>query len=293
MPAESYFVPTDDNGKQHLGDDVTQWPLPTVRPDGGMDPGAPIEPAAGSPLLLRDLDGLLDDLGERIFFAEVLEAGPGAIARARLTGETKWDLRQAARFALDCAEHVVVDPSALVLPSGVSLADVFRAAREYLERDETQGDRLLQRMSRLALARRLRHLGQDVADLALQITLEDEADDLDALDDPAWTATASIRDAVLSAMEAIRHDAFPRLFEAENRRYESDVNGFNPPPEIVSTPWGNFSAGTRAGVIPAWFAARDAAERARRAISDQNGPSHLAEERSWQRARLAGALGLE
>jgi hypothetical protein len=291
MPAETYFVPTDANGHQWVGDDEVVWSLPMRSPEGRVEPGDPVSPDIGSPVVLLDLDGLLDDLGERIFVAEAVEAASPAQA-ARLLRETNWSLHEAARFALDCAEHVVAEPESLKLPSGPTLADVFRAARRYLDRDEkATADGLLERMSRLALARRLRRLGDHVADLAFQITVEDEAADLEAMDDPGWTATAAARDAVLSATEAIRHDAFPRLFESQNRRYEADV-AVDLPSEVVSTPWGNFTAGNRAGVVPAWVAARDAAERARQAITDANGAEAGAAERAWQRQRLAEALGV-
>ncbi len=292
MPGEIYFVPTDANGHQWVGDDETVWPLPTRSPDGSFEPGAAVTPDTGSPVVLLDLDGLLDDLGERIFVAEVVDAVGLAARGGRLVRETAWSLHEAARFALDCAEHVVMEPESFKLPSGPTLADVFRSARQYLDRDERRpGDGLLERMSRIALARRLRHLGDRVADLAFQITIEDEADDLEALDDPGWTATAAVREAVLSATEAIRHDAFPRLLESQNRRYEAD-SAVDLPSELISTPWGNFSAGNRAGIVPAWVAARDAAERARQAVGDANEATAGAEERAWQRNRLAEALGI-
>jgi hypothetical protein len=292
MAGESYFVPTDASGDQRVGDDLTTWSLPERLPDGTWRPGGHLEPETGAPVVLRDLDGLLDDLGERIFLAEPVGDGGSSARGARLVSETSWNLHEAARFALDCAEHVVVDPAALTLPSGATLGDVFSSAREYLAKGEAPSGGLVERMSRLALARRLRRLGDNVADLAFQITVEDEADDLEALDDPAWTATAAVRDAVLSATEAIRHQAFPRLFEGQNRRYEADSTVVDLPNETFSTPWGNFSAGNRAGVVPAWVAARDAAERARQAMADANGPDSGRREREWQRERLASALGL-
>ena len=292
MAGEIYLVPTDAEGAQRAGEDVTKWPLPVREPDGTLEPGAAIEPQAGTPIVLHDLDGLLDELGERIFLAEALEEDSGAATRARLVSETSWNLHEAARFALDCAEHVITAPDELRLPSGASLADILAEARARLDEEEQAGTGLLERISRLALARRLRHASDDVADLALLLTAEDEGEDLDALDDPHWTAVAAIRDAGLSAVEAIRHDALPRLFESENRRYEGDAGSVSPPSEIVSTPWGNFAAGGWAGVVPAFVAARDAAERARQAAADAGGQEAGEKERAWQRERLAAALGL-
>ncbi len=294
MAGEIYLVPTDADGAQHAGEDVTKWPLPVRRADGTFEPGAAIEPQAGTPIVLHDLDGLLDELGERIFLAEVLEEGSGGATRARLVSETSWNLHEAARFALDCAEHVVTAPDQLRLPSGASLADILAEARARLEEEERTGSGLLERISRLALARRLRHASDDVADLALMLTAEDESEDLDALDDPHWTAVAAIRDAVLSSVEAIRHDALPWLFESENRRYEVDAGSASAsaPSEIVSTPWGNFAARGRSGVVPASVAARDAAERARQAAADAGGEAAGDKERAWQRERLTAALRL-
>lgn len=282
MSAATYYVPTDANGVQRVGEEVTRWPLPD-----GTKPGDPVEPAMGAPLVLRDLDGLLDDLGERIFIAEVLEgSGPG---RARLLVETAWNLHEAARFALDCAEHAIAEPDSLVLPSGTTAAEIVSAARQHLDADEDQESGLMQRMSRLASARRLRKLGTEVADAAFAVALADEADDLDALDDPAWTAVAAVRDALLAAVEAIRHDSLGTLLEGENRRYQSDAGMSEPEP--IATPWGVVSAGGRSGTVPAWVAARDAAERARQAVSDARGPDNGDEERAWQLGRLLQALG--
>ena len=290
MDNRTYFVPTDADGGQHVGDDVTSWPLPSVADDGRVIPGEEIEPEMGAPLVLRDLDGLLEDLGERIFLAEIV--GEGAGERARLREETAWSLHAAARFALDCAEHALVGADDLGLPSGTSLKEVVGSARSFLDEDEKTKDGLLQKMSRLALARRLRRLGSEVADVALVLTAEDERADLDAIDDPRWSTVAAIREAVLSAVEAIRHDAFPRLLEGENRRYEADALAVDEPPDVISTPWGEFTLGNRAGVVPAWVAARDAAARAREATADSKGAEAGEAERRWQRDRLAAALGI-
>jgi phosphoglycolate phosphatase-like HAD superfamily hydrolase len=288
MPAESYFVPTDAEGVQRSGELSLRWPLPERRPDGSFAPGELVTPDVGRPVVLRDLDGLLEDLGERIFTAEAVEKVGG-----RLLAETAWDLGAAARFALDCAERVVSDPAALKLASGPSLADVFAAARRYLDREEAGGgDGLLQRMSRLAQARRLRRMGHDLAGIVMSLTVEDEREDLQALEDPEWDAAAAAREAVLSATEAIRHSAVPRLAELRSRSYESERSRTGGAAEILSTPWGSFSMGNGAGFVPAWVAAQEAAERAREAIADAGGAEAGAAERLWQIDRLRSALGL-
>jgi hypothetical protein len=293
MSSPTYFVPTDARGAQLYGGEVTEWPLPAQ--DDGVEatPGAFVEPGAGTKLELLDLDGLLDSLGERIFVAEQSgQPGPNGLAQARLVAETSWSIHGAARFALECAEHVLADPHGTKLPSGASLADILGAAHRYLDGSGSDEGELglLQRVSRLATARRLRQQSSEVADMAFDVTVEDEAQDLDALDDPAWSALASVRDAVLSAVEAIRHDALPWLFDVENKRYGSEFDATGS--EIVGTPWGSYLGNRRTGVIPAWTAARDAAERARQALADANGDGAGATERAWQRARLEVALGL-
>jgi phosphoglycolate phosphatase-like HAD superfamily hydrolase len=288
MPAETYFVPTDSEGVQRTGDLTLRWPLPERRADGSFAPGEVVTPDVGRPVVLRDLGGLLEDLGERIFTAEAVAKVGG-----RLLAETAWDLAAAARFALDCAERVVSDPGALKLASGPSLADVFAAARRYLDQEEAAGgDGLLERMSRLAQARRLRRMGHELADVVMSLALEDEREDLEALEDPEWDAAAAAREAVMSAAEAIRHSAVPRLGELRDRSYESERSRADHPAEILSTPWGNFARGSGAGFVPAWVAAQDAAERAREAIADAGGAEAGAAERLWQLDRLRSALGL-
>jgi hypothetical protein len=303
--SDRLYVPTDAKGVEYHLEAELLWPLPAAVP--GQARPAPGEwlhssdvkaapPVAGLPLF--SLDGLLDELGERIFIAEIATSSgaesnlPGVVEvdSARLIDETAWNVKAAAHFALDCAEHVLADPASLKLGSGASVADVLRAAHSWL--DSSEGDTsLLGRFSRIATARRLRRHSGEVGDLAFSVTLEDEASDVDALDDPDWTALAAARDAVLSAVEAIRHQAIPQLLEAENVRYEEDGGALQLAAEPVSTPWGSFVAGRRAGIVPAWVAARDAAERARRAATDANGAEAGDEERAWQRLRLARALG--
>ncbi|HLI45214.1 MAG TPA: hypothetical protein VKU92_12200 [Acidimicrobiales bacterium] len=287
MTAETYFVPTDAEGVQRTGDLALRWPLPERRADGSFAPGEVVTPDVGRPVVLRDLGGLLEDLGERIFTAEAIAETGG-----RLLAETAWDLRAAARFALDCAERVVSDPGALKLASGPSLADVFAAARRYLDEDAAGSDGLLAKMSRLAQAHRLRRMGHELADVVMSLTLEDEREDLEALEDPEWDAAAAAREAVLSATEAIRHSAVPHLGELRDRSYESERSRADRPGEILSTPWGNFGMGNRAGFVPAWVAAKEAAERAREAIADAGGADAGAAERLWQLDRLRSALGL-
>ncbi|MGH9298365.1 MAG: hypothetical protein ACRDZT_00435, partial [Acidimicrobiales bacterium] len=61
---------------------------------------------------------------------------------------------------------------------------------------------------------------------------------------------------------------------------------------IVGSPWGSFVSGSRRGAVPAWVAARDAADRAREVVSDDEGSEAARAERAWQGDTLASHLGL-
>lgn len=280
MADETLYVPTDASGTERVGDEALHWALPTL-----SEPGRLLGPEGAKPVLYS-LDQLLDVLGERVFVAEP--------EPPRLVAETSWTIESAARFALDCAEHAVFDADELTLPSGSSLGDVIRAARQFVDRVAGESDAstgLLQRISRLAQARRLRHLGDEVADVARQLTLTDEEADLDALDDGAFSAVAAVRDAVLAAVETIRHVALPQLRESEEDRYERDAEVAVDVASPIYTPWGAFIAGGPRGAAPAWVTAREAAERSRQAAAEAHGAEAGAAERAWQLARLAEALG--
>jgi len=297
--SQQLYVSTDARGTQYFGEAEIRWSLPVRAPGGTFKPGEVVKGTHKTPLPLLSLDGLLEGgLAERIFIAEV-EAGSGAAEAsfgleadaARLVAETAWSITAAARFALDCAGHVLGDRAAISLPGGPSLGEVLAAARGWLEQSENGDGGLLGRMARVATAHRLRKQGAELGDFAFAVTVLDQQRDLDVLDDPEWVAIAATRDAVLSAVEALRHEAFPHLVEDENVRYELDSESNDAPPEIVETPWGSFMAGRRSGVVPAWIAARDAAERARQAVADDAGAEAGAAERAWQRELLLTALG--
>ncbi len=293
------YVPTDPEGRQFYGDHETLWPLPRSEADGSMIRDEPTVASPTSPLALFSADGLLEELNERIFVAAVtptalVEDRPWGVAAdgARLLAETPWSTSAAARFALDCAHHVLslADADSVRLKSGETLVDVVDAARQWLADAESADAGLLGRVSRIALARRLRRSSDRVAALAFGRTVADEASDIDAMDDPEWEAIAATRDAVLAAVDAVRHQAFPQLAERESARYEEDLVNASPEPEPISTPWGTFVVGAPGGIVPASVAARDAAERARQAAADAGGREAEAAERAWQRDRLIAAL---
>ncbi len=303
------YVSTDSAGVQRVGGAEVSWSLPS-----GASPGAVTTPPPGSSLLLRDTTALLDELGERIYVVEAVEAvgavgavggpvpSPGTVrsgvleaSAARILSETAWNTEAAARFALDCAEHVLGDAADAVLPGGETLGEVVRDARSVLERSSPAAEERLGTLALLWAVRRLRRHGAQLGDLAFGTFAEDRQADLDALDDPAWTTVATARDAVLGAVEALRHVALPRHVAAEEATYDAgagrDDTPATPSAPIV-TPWGTvtFGAEHHRGFEPAWVAARDTATRARDAARDRGGDKAESAERSFQAGRLEQLL---
>jgi hypothetical protein len=293
--SDQLYVSTDAHGVQRVDEGDVVWGLPSPI-------GAPGEVTTGkAPLVLRDAQALLDDLGERIFLAEPVsdvatadEAGIVVTGTARLLAETAWGVERAAEFALDCAEHVLGDSADAVLPNGATLGAVVADARQVLERSSDAAEKHLGVLARLAAARRLRQRGELLGDLAIEALEDDLTTAMDALDDPAWATVATVRDAVLGAVEAVRHLALPRYIEARERAYEEDSEGADgkreTPAGILMTPWGPITLGAehQPGYAPAWVAARDTALRARDAVRAQGGDEGT--ERSWQSQRLVELL---
>jgi hypothetical protein len=139
---------------------------------------------------------------------------------------------------------------------------------------------LFTRISRLAEGRRVGKRAQEVGDLAFDAAIDDEVADRFIFEDERWTAIASVRDAMLAAIEAIHHASFPRIIEAENVVYEvGQSRGMHHTTSRLS-----------GGIVPAWVLATEAAERARQAAKDAGGSEGGKSERAWQRERLAQAL---
>ncbi len=285
------FVATDADGLQHHEGYRRRWPLP-VRTAGDWQPGGVVEPDEhGAPVLL-DAAGILEQLGECVFVAEAV----GDDGAARLVAGTSWSEKAAATFALDCVEHILaaVPGSAdAELPGGGALGPIIASAREYsVSGTGTDGHRL-GFVSRLAAARRLRREGVSVGDTVFLAAVQDEAADLDVLGDPGWDTLAAAREAVLAAVEAVRHVSVPFLVDLETRRYEAREEGRAIQGGEVDTPWGRFPVGGGSKYAPAWAAARDAAERSRQAATDLGGPPAGESERSWQVGRLTELLRAE
>ena len=244
--------------------------------------------------MILDAEELLDELGECIFLAERVSEG-GA---ARLVAGTAWSEKVAATFALDCVDHILaaVPGSAdAELPGGGTLGAIIESARESpRDRDGRERPSPRVRLAHWLTARRLGRSGRDVGDAAFVAATQDEGGDLDVMDDAAWDTLAAARDAVLAAVESVRHVAIPFLVDRETRRYEAlEERKAQANVDEVDTPWGRFPVRGAPKYPPAWVAGRDAAERSRQAALDLGGPSMGEEERSWQSGRLVELLGTE
>jgi len=286
------FVATDADGLQHHEGYRRRWPLP-VHEDLGWQPGDVVEPDEhGTPVVLGPSE-LLDQLGECIFVAEPV----GDAGAARLVTGTSWSESQAATFALDCVAHILetVPGSAdAELPGGGTLGAIITSAREYLATGTSRDGHRLGFVSRLATVRRLRREGTTIGDAAFAAAARAEGEGADIWSDPAWETLAAARDAVLAAVEAVRHVAMPFLVDRETRRYEALEERKAAEVDEVDTPWGRFPiGGAGPKYAPSWAAARDAAERARQAAIDLGGQEAGDAARSWQVGRLVELLSAE
>lgn len=292
------YVATDSTGVGHAGGAAVRWHLPAAG-----DPAEVTAAPDGSALVLCSATALLGELDERIFLAEatagasdVDERGTLRATAARLLAETSWSVETAARFALDCAEHVLGEAAGAVLPGGATLGQVIADARAVLDRTSDEAEARLGMLARLWALHRLRRQGEKVGDLAFGTLAEDRTADLDALDDPAWATAATVRDAVLGAVEALRHVALPRHVDVDEATY-SRVADAEDTPSLPSapivTPWGTITVGAEhhRGDEPAWVAARDTAARARDTARDRGGKDAELAERAFQADQLETLLG--
>lgn len=284
-----HFVVTDAAGVARVGEaeqriDLDASPAPTI--DGSFE--------------LVDAAALLDVMDEIIFevaaVGPTVDVAPGIVhaTSIRLIARTTWDVRAAASFALTCVEHVIADERDITIPGGHTLGSVLDDARGFL--DEAGGERegRLAHLSRLATARRLRREGESVGDVARGRLAEDLANEIDAMNDPEWTLLASIVDAVLATVEALRHLARPHYVtdreETGGERDENIGSGFVP--QILTTPWGPFAIGAEhdSTYVPTSHLAREAAFRARECAFDRAGQAAKDAETEWQVAQLEAIL---
>ena len=300
--AERRYVSTTRDGRSRTAEGEVVLEVPPAAPGGAGVPGSP-NPGEGPTVELRSLEGLLDDLGERIFVAEAVGAVPGdeagAVVRvsgARLVAETRWDDARAARFALECTEHVLEGSPEVALPHGRTLGGVLADVRTALDRVE-RPSAALGWLGRFATLRRLRRDGAAVGDLAMLAAKEDEGAGIDLVDDPAWTRLAAAEEAVLACAEAVQYLAHPRWLsireDREDQEERAEVGAARAGPRIEETPWGWVAIGSVR--VPAHRSAarsaEQAAERCRQAAADAGGAEAGAAERAFQVALLARLLG--
>lgn len=249
---------------------------------------------------LLDSTALVDALDEVIFQASPLgpttEVAAGVVQTSsiQLLRRTSWGARAAASFALSCVEHVIGDDRDISIPGGHTLGSVLDDARGFLAEAGGEREGRLAQLSRLATARRLRRAGENVGDVARGRLAEDLAEEVNAVDDPAWSLLASIVDAVLATVEALRHVAFPNYVsdreEVGGERDEQIGGGYIP--QILTTPWGPFAIGAEheSTYVPTSHLAREAAFRARESVFGQSGEDARAAEAAWQVAQLEAIL---
>jgi hypothetical protein len=289
---EDLYVATDAHGVEHSPSGRIQWPL------SGWSPG---DVDMGQPVTLRQASSLLDYLDERIFVVDSSEQkrlsddSTVVVNKAHVVSETPWNVQLAVEFALDCAERPLDEFGDAALPDGRSLKAVLQDARGIVGRGDSEAAQPLHYLARLRALRRLKNERADIADDSLSELLVDEKKDVDAFDDPDYEELAPITDAVLAAIEALRHHVLPHLYvlleDAEEEHIEHadlDRKTAMPVPTPVVTPFGGGEVGAphMLKYEPAWTSAREAARHARIAVRDRSGEAGETAERSWQADRL-------
>lgn len=291
--SDELYVATDAAGTEHAALGRIEWALPRDGVATDITPGAT--------LLLRRAEALLEDLDERIFRATSDEKKPLSsigtleVTTARLVSETSWNATSATSFALGCARHLLSEVGDVALPDGTSLTTTLDDAQNVLDGVSSDAVPRLDYLARVRALRRLKHARREIAGQSLEALAEDDQKDVDALDDPAYEKLAPITDAVLAAIEALRHHVYPHLYMQAEDAYEErlehaveDRATLLSVPTIVPSPFGSvmFGGGPNIEYDPAWVSAREAARHARMVVKDLNGPTAEAEELKWQ----AGAL---
>jgi len=292
--ADQLYVATGADGVEHTASGEIAWSLPRQEGDA-ITPGDPIAVTSGE-LVLRRARSLLEGLEERIFQVEGLEGVSDhedsvTATSARLSKETAWDDEAAARFAIGCAKHSLNEAPSLTLPDGTPLGEIVAEAAHVLESVGADGEERLGFLARISAVRRLRRLRGEVSDASLAQMTRDLGNDLDTLDDPAWVQIAACSEAVLAALEALRHVALPRYVHSREETVDEHPETAPVSSSIVVTPWGPVALGAehRSPYEPAWVEARDAATRAREAAEDRGGKSALNAEIGFQ-AKLLEAI---
>ena len=268
------YVTTDHHGTQHSTGEPRSWNLA----DGTASPKA----AAGAAL---NAGALVEWLDERVFAVEVDASGA-----LHLGDELGFGPERAASFALDCLEHAFATEHDLALPRGRTLGEVIDEARRALSATEPGSFTALARFARLRHLRRTRDM---LGATAFSLAKQDEREDLELADDPAWATLAALGEGVLAALEAVREVLGPRnASRPEGAVSDDDAERVERGESPWITPWGPLSIGIEhvPAHRPAAQCAREAAERARQAVADRLGERAGLAEHAWQAARLEEIL---
>jgi hypothetical protein len=294
---EALYVTTDADGIDRSSGEHIAWKLPDGR--------TPHVTESDHSLVLHLPVALLEVLDERIFQAEptsptkVANDGTAKVSSARLITQTPWNTGSATVFALDCAEHILGDAAGATLPDGTLLDTVLRDARQLLLDLDSSARGRLGYLARLSALRRLQRERGELGDLSLGLLSDDATHDVDAFADPAYATLLPITDAVLAAIEALRHHVLPRVYvsaeDANNEREEHALIERTTPMKTstpIVTPFGAFETGGEHGLRyePSWTSAREAARHARTAARDRHGAQGETTEASWQAQRLGALL---
>lgn len=295
--SENLYVATDANGVEHSPAGGIRWPISQA--------GNSVDIDMGHPVTLRQASSLLDYLDERVFLVNssaekrFSDDGTVVVNAAHVVSETPWNVELAVNFALDCAERPLDEFGDAALPDGRSLKAILKDARAIVDGSESDAIEPLHYLARLRALRRLKHERADIAGDSLSELIEDEKRDVDVFDDPDYEELAPITDAVLAAIEALRHHVLPHLYvsleDVEDEHIEHanlDRKTVMPAPTAVVTPFGAGELGAPhlLKYEPAWTSAREAARHARIAVRDRSGEAGETAERRWQADRLDALL---
>ena len=294
--AESLYVATDEDGVEHGPEGEVHWKLP------GGDHALTV--GEGQPLVLLPVSLMLDRLDACIWRAEPVATanlspdGSTTAASARLVQRTSWDVRSATGFALDCAAHSLGRAVDATLPDGTTLQSVLDYARQLTSDNDRSSEARLGYFARLSALRRLKQQRGDLSDMQGELISEDAVHDIAALDDPAYATLLPVAEAVLAAIEALRHQVLPRAYAlTAEARQEREAHAENSRagavPTLEPTPWGTIEVGGHRVLefAPAWASARNAARYARHAALLRGGKAAEQAEQEWQIDALAARIG--
>src|SRR6202023_2806867 len=136
---------------------------------------------------------------------------------------------------------IVGENSDLALPDGTRLAKAIADARYALDGLISDDKESLGYLGRLAALHRLRRDRENVSDVSLGLLVDANLKDMDALDDASYASVVPVVDAVLAAIEALRHHLVPHFETARDESKEhTDLDRISPLkiPTVEPTPFG-------------------------------------------------------